>query len=140
MRKGAELTVLAALHFVGVCLAEFALILLRMVEFLHAVVGLEAVFSVVDALIMELTVGDIRTHLRSVGTQRPPPIFLVVVIEEAPLRVVLVSSLGISGVFSLQERAGLSLELGQVKEYKNVVRALLLPGLVGGVVRHLWIG
>ena len=100
-----------AVGLVQVCGAKLSLVLVRMVKLLDPVVAALAGVS----LRAKLTIIDILTDLRLVGTQRPPPVLVRVMVVRALLVVV---SLRI-------QRADLQFECGQVKKEHTLVLAEL---------------
>ena len=64
MVKGAHLSIFTVLHIMWVGLAEFALVLLRVVKFFNSIMGLQARFtSAIDAGVVILAVRDFWAHL-----------------------------------------------------------------------------
>jgi hypothetical protein len=106
----------------GVGLAEFALVLLGMVELFHSIVSFEALLPIGDALVVSGTGGNLRAHLAGVAAEGPPPVLLVIMIVKTPLRVMLRLC-----VMLHQKWTGLSFEFGQVQKYQNVLRVLVAP-------------
>jgi hypothetical protein len=102
--EGAQVAVVAAIDTVRVGLAEFALVLFRVVKVFHPVVR-------PLAGILVRTVARHLTQLRGVKGRRPPPVFFVgLVVEEAFL-----------GVVSHLVFAWLSLEPHQIKQQDAAV-------------------
>lgn len=95
--ESAHVAVITRLDSVGVSLAEFALVLLRVVKVFDSVMSARATFTV-------LAVVRLRTEFRSVKAGRSAPIFLI--------RLVVVEAL--FGVVSKLVFARLSLERHQI--------------------------
>ena len=108
--ESAHFSIFAIVHVTWIRLAELALVLLRMVEFLNPVMGFQALLPIWDALIMCGTAGDLVAHLACVRAECPSPVFFEIMVVKAPLGVVLMLIL----ITLVQVRAWLSLEFCQI--------------------------